>query len=135
MPTRAAGSMSIGGLSTATGVNAETIRYYERTRLLPAPPRSAGGRRLYGPEDVARLAFVRRARALGFSLDEVRRLLQLSEGGGRSCPEARALALAHLAEVRAKIADLKRMEATLAQAAAACGEGADACPVIEALNG
>lgn len=133
--TTQAGTMSIGGLSAATGVNAETIRYYERTRLLPSPPRSEGGRRVYGPADVARLRFVRRARALGFPLGEVRRLLDLSEGGGRSCEEARAMALAHLAEVRAKIADLRRMEATLAEAAAACGEGASDCPVIEALSG
>ena len=126
--------MTIGGLSAATGVNVETIRYYERTRLLPAPPRSPGGRRLYGRADVARLRFVRRSRLLGFTLDEIRRLLALSEGGSRSCAEVRTLALAHLAEVRARIADLRRMEATLAEAASRCGEGEGACPVIEALG-
>lgn len=130
-----AAKAGIGELSRRTGVNIETIRYYERIGMLPPPPRSSGGRRVYGPEHVARLRFVRRARELGFTLDEVRRLLELAEGGSRSCEEVQAVALDHLERVRAKIADLRRMEATLDAFAARCSENETPdCPIIEALS-
>jgi MerR family mercuric resistance operon transcriptional regulator len=99
--------MRIGGLSRRTGCNVETIRYYERIGLLPAPPRR-GRYRCYGPEDVGRLGFLRRARELGFTLDEVRALLDLAAGGQSSCAAAREIAAAHLREVRARISDLRR---------------------------
>jgi MerR family mercuric resistance operon transcriptional regulator len=127
--------ITIGALAAETGAHLETIRYYERVGVLPAPPRSAAGRRLYGGEHVARLRFVRRARELGFTLDEVRRLLALAEGGGRSCEEVEALAREHLARVREKIADLRRMEETLAHTADRCSAGVASCPIIEALDG
>lgn len=123
----------IGELSRQTGNNIETIRYYERIGLVPAPPRR-GRYRSYSPEDVGRLRFVWRARRLGFTLDEVRALLRLANGGRTSCREVSSLAAAHLADVKAKIADLRRMERALADAVRACDTGkAPACPLIESL--
>ena len=83
-------ALSIGELSRRTRVNIETIRYYERIKMLPAPPRTANGRRVYGPGDRRTLAFIRRARELGFTLGEIRALLALSGGGAQeACPEVR----------------------------------------------
>ena len=129
-------SFSIGELSRRTGVNIETIRYYERVRILPAPPRTANGRRVYGPAESRTLTFVRRARELGFTLDEIRTMLALSaEDGGGTCPEVRAVAARHLAEIRSKIADLRAMEQVLAETVALCDTGKlSGCPVIETLS-
>jgi MerR family transcriptional regulator, mercuric resistance operon regulatory protein len=127
-------TIPIGELSRRTGCNIETIRYYERIGLMPEPPRR-GRYRSYGPEDVGRLGFVRRARELGFTLDEVRVLLGLAAGGQTSCAEARDLAAAHLQDVRARIADLRRMERVLAETVRACDAGADSCcPLIATLS-
>ena len=128
--------LSIGALSQRTGVNIETIRYYERIRMLPAPPRTASGRRVYGPVETQTLAFIRRARALGFTLDEIRALLALSAQDGRgACAEVRELAVGHLEEVRAKIADLSAMERVLADAVRRCDAGeAPGCPLIDTLS-
>ena len=91
--------MQIGELSKRTGYNIETIRYYERIALLPAPARSAARYRVYGAGDVRRLVFVRRARELGFTLDAVRALLALSDDdGSAACAQVRRLAASHLAE-------------------------------------
>ena len=126
-------AIQIGELSRRTGCNIETIRYYERIGLMPAPPRR-GRYRSYGGEDVGRLGFVRRARELGFTLDEVRALLGLAGGGQASCGEVRTLAASHLADVRARIADLKRMERVLTRSVRACDAGQDpGCPLIESL--
>lgn len=126
-------AIPIGELSRRTGCNIETIRYYERIGLMPTPARR-GRYRSYGADEVARLGFVRRARELGFTLDEVRALLGLAAGGGGACAEVRDLAAAHLKDVRARIADLKRMERVLADSVRACEAGQDAgCPVIETL--
>lgn len=126
--------IAIGELSRRTGCNIETIRYYERIGLLPAPARR-GRYRLYGAEDVGRLAFVRRARELGFTLEEVRALLALAAGGEGVCAEARELAASHLADVRARIADLRAMEGVLAEAVRRCDTGeAPGCPLIGALS-
>ena len=125
--------IAIGELSRQTGNNIETIRYYERIGLVPAPPRQ-GRYRSYGTEDVGRLRFVWRARRLGFTLDEVRALLRLAKGGQKSCSAARSLAAAHLADVKAKIADLRRMERVLADTVRACDSGnLPVCPLIESL--
>ena len=127
-------AIPIGELSRRTGCNIETIRYYERIGLMPAPPRR-GRYRSYGAADVGRLGFVRRARELGFTLDEVRALLGLAAGGHASCAEVRNLAASHLKDVRARIADLKRMERVLADSVRACDAGQDpGCPLIEALR-
>ena len=126
-------AIQIGELSRRTGCLIETIRYYERIGLMPAPPRR-GRYRSYGSGDVDRLGFVRRARELGFTLDEVRALLGLAAGGDASCAEVRDLAAVHLKDVRARIADLRRMERVLADSVRACEGGEKAgCPLIETL--
>jgi MerR family mercuric resistance operon transcriptional regulator len=128
------GRIAIGGLSKHTGTNIETIRYYERVGLLPAPARSSGGYRLFGTDHLKRLNFIRRARALGFSIGEVRTLLRLADERERPCAEVRVVADAHLKDVRAKITDLRRMERVLKATVARCASGRRAhCPVIEAL--
>lgn len=125
----------IGELSRRTGCNVETIRYYERIGLMPAPPRR-GRYRSYGPDEVGRLGFVRRARELGFTLDEVRALLGLAAGGQQSCADARDIAAGHLKDVRTRMADLRRMEHVLAETVRACAAGDDiGCPLIAALSG
>src|SRR5437660_979588 len=128
-------TFSIGELSRRTGVNTETIRYYERVRLVPPPPRTASGRRVYGPADSRALTFVRRARELGFTLDEIRTMLALSaEGDGRTCAEVREIAARHLAEMRAKITDLRAMEQIMVETVQLCDAGdLPGCPLIDAL--
>ena len=126
--------LAIGALSRRTGCPIETVRYYERIGLLPRPARTAGGYRVYGEDVVRRLAFVLRARALGFSLPEVRTLLGLAEGREPSCAAVRDLAAAHLAEIRHKIDDLRRLGRILTDMVEACDEGRlPDCPLIEAL--
>jgi MerR family mercuric resistance operon transcriptional regulator len=126
---------TIGTLSEGTGVNIETIRYYERIGLLPAPPRSAGRHRLYGEPHRQRLVFIRRARELGFSLEEVRALLGLGGGHGLTCGEVRALTQHHIAAIRDKVRDLKRLEHTLSDLATQCrADEVPACPILDALN-
>jgi MerR family mercuric resistance operon transcriptional regulator len=121
-------------LSTRAGVNIETVRYYERIGLLPAPPRTEGGHRSYGEPYVKRLTFVRRARELGFTLEEIRMLLVLADERKPSCIKARSLAITHLADVRQKIADLERIERVLAQTVALCAESdRPGCALLEAL--
>lgn len=126
--------IAIGEFSRRTGGNIETIRYYERIGLLPLPDRQGRFRR-YGTADVARLVFIRRARELGFTLDEVRALLALSETDGKAlCADVRDIAARHLLDVRAKIKDLKAMERTLADAVHRCDAGeVPGCPMIDAL--
>ena len=129
-------ALSIGELSRLTGVNIETIRYYERINMMPHPPRTASGRRVYGEVETRTLSFIRRARELGFTLDEIRALLALSaEQGKEVCADVRHLAANHLGDVRSKIADLRAMERVLADAVRRCGEGGSArCPLIDALS-
>ncbi len=128
------GTFSIGALSGRSGVNVETIRYYERIGLLPSPPRTEGGHRLYRGEHLKRLAFIRRSRELGFSIDEIRALLDLVDSGEYTCGEVKSMTDAHLENVRRKIADLRRLERTLAGISSQCEGGAvPECPVIDAL--
>jgi len=126
----------IGELSRRAACNIETIRYYERVGLLPRPSRSASRYRLYDSGDVNRLTFVRRARELGFTLNEVRALLALSADQTEdTCSEVRQVAARHLADIRAKIADLGAMERVLADAVRRCDAGElSGCPVIDALS-
>lgn len=124
----------IGDLSKRTKVNIETIRYYERIGVLPPPPRTGGGHRAYGQDHLKRLNFVRRSRELGFSLDEVRQMLRLVDGGDVTCEQVREMTLEHLEDVRTKITDLRRMERTLKVTAALCtGDKVPDCPIIDAL--
>lgn len=134
-PTRSGGPLiPIGALAARTHCNIETIRFYEKIGVLGKPARTEGGHRAYGRAHVERLTFVRRARELGFTLNEVRALLRLAEAANVSCAEAKDLAAAHLTEVKAKIADLRAMQAALSSLIAKCdtGSGTD-CPLIEAL--
>jgi len=127
-------AIPIGALSKRTRVNIETIRYYERSGVLPPPPRTQGGHRAYDEDHLKRLNFVRRSRELGFSLDEVRQMLGLVDGGDATCDQVRHMTLEHLADVKAKIADLRRMERTLKDTAARCaGDQTPDCPIIDAL--
>ena len=129
-------ALSIGALSKQSGVNIETIRYYEKIGVIPAPARSAGGYRMYAPEHLRRLGFVRRGRQLGFSLDDLRSLLKLVDGHACTCAEVHTLTLQHLSEVRHKISDLRRLERVLSGVVAQCTEDqALECPVIDALFG
>lgn len=121
-------------LARRTGANLETVRYYEKVGLLPAPPRTASGYRSYDGAHERRLQFVLRARELGFSLEEVRALLRLVDERDQPCAEASRLAAIHLSDVRAKIADLRRMQRVLKDVVAECGDGSRPdCPLIETL--
>src|SRR5260370_11047177 len=95
----------IGELSRRTGVNIETIRYYEKIKMLRAPPRTVGGHRVYGPTETRVLAFIRRARELGFSIDEIRALLDLGGPAHASCKEGPKIPTQHLQHIRSKISD------------------------------
>ena len=101
-------SITIGKLSQATAVNVETIRYYERIGLLAAPLRTSSGYRSYTAQDVARLRFIKRGRELGFSLEEIRTLVELADQPGHACSDVDRLVQTHLVEVRQRIADLQR---------------------------
>ncbi|NIR30897.1 MAG: helix-turn-helix domain-containing protein [Gammaproteobacteria bacterium] len=128
------GRFSIGALSGRSGVNVETIRYYERTGLLPNPPRTEGGHRLYGVEQLKRLAFIRRSRELGFSIEEIRALLDLVDSGDYACGQVKSMTDRHLESVRSKMADLRKLEKTLANVSAQCAGGAvPECPIIDTL--
>jgi MerR family transcriptional regulator, mercuric resistance operon regulatory protein len=127
--------LTIGKLSQLTGVNIETIRYYEKVKVLPQPSRTQSGRRVYGPMERRILAFVRRSRELGFSLDEVRALLKLGGPDKASCREVRVIAAHHLDGIRAKIGDLRKLERLLAKTVAQCtGSATPDCPVLDILD-
>lgn len=122
-------------LARRTGCNLETIRYYEKIGMMPEPPRTASGYRVYDERHVARLRFILRSRELGFAIEEIRGLLGLVDGGTQTCAEVKERTERHLADVRAKIDDLKRIERVLAATAAQCsGEQVPECPVLEALE-
>jgi len=127
--------LTIGKLSQLTGVNIETIRYYEKIKVVPTPLRTENGRRVYGPMERRILAFVRRSRELGFSLDEVRALLRLGGPEKASCREVHRIAAHHLDDIRAKISDLRKLERLLAKTVAQCtGTTAPECPVLDILD-
>ena len=126
--------MSIGKLAEAAGVNIETIRYYQRRGLLDEPPKPLVGYRCYLPEQVKRLRFIKRAQALGFTLDEVGALLTLD--AACSCSETRALAVRKLALIEQKMADLAAMQQVLGGLVRQCDAsgGGATCPIIDALD-
>lgn len=125
----------IGAMAERTRVNIETIRYYERVGLLPHPARTEGRRRTYDERDVRRLDFIRRGRELGFSLADVRTLLELADRGAVACAETKDMTVRHLADVRGKIKSLKRLERALKKMTDACHPGAQrSCPVLDALG-
>lgn len=127
--------LGIGELSKLTGVKIETIRYYEQQKLLADPPRTEGGHRCYNEDHLKRLTFIRRSRQLGFTMEEIRELLILVEGGMYTCGEVKALTMEHAKSVREKIDDLTRMEATLLDIASRCsGDAVPECPILDALS-
>ena len=128
-------NLPIGELSKRSGVNIETIRYYERVKMLAPPPRTASGRRVYDSTALRVLVFIRRSRELGFSLDEIRALLRLGGPEKASCREVRDIAAHHLEDIRAKLGDLKKLERLLAKTVARCsGKTAPDCPVLDILD-
>jgi MerR family mercuric resistance operon transcriptional regulator len=126
--------LSRGDVAALAGCNIETVRYYEQVGLLPAPARTASGHRVYESGLVRRLLFIRRARALGFALDEIRELLRLVDGGSYTCAQVERLARSQITEIRSKIADLQKLAAVLRTMAAQCSGGnVPECPIIDAL--
>lgn len=124
---------AIGDAARKSGVNIETIRYYEREGVVPPAGRSTSGRRLYGSDDISRLRFVKRCRDLGFSLADIKSLLSLSVGTQSTCDEARTIGEGNLALVRNKIADLCRMETALEELVRHCKSGRLDCPMLAEL--
>lgn len=128
------GPYATGELATLSGVNIENIRYFERIGLIPKAARMASRHRRFDAEHLRRLIFIRRARDMGFSQDEVRTLIALSDGRPNSCAGVKAVAEANLRVIRDRIARLKRLERLLAETSAKCaGNKAPACPLIEVL--
>lgn len=125
---------TIGVLSRESGVNLETIRYYERIGLIPAPPRSSSGYRRYDEDALKRLRFIRRGRELGFGVEAIKTLLQLANHPEQPCHQADQLAKTHLAEVEAKIDDLLAMRDVLRQLTACKSQSAEHCRLIETLD-
>lgn len=126
---------SIGDLAAATGTKTETIRWYERVGLLPAPARQGRGNyRMYGKEHLDRLSFLRRARDLGFNLEQVRALLDLADQKDQDCAAVSVIARAHLEAIERKLADLKVLREELRRVVGECQHGRiDECRIIEAL--
>ena len=134
MDFSAARALAIGEMSRKTGVNIETIRYYERIGVMPEPVRTEGGHRAYDAEQLKRLFFIKRSRELGFSLGEIRALLDLVGSGNYSCSEVHSMTVSHLATVRKKLADLRRLERVLKEMTAQCSRGdVPECPIIDTL--
>lgn len=129
-----AANLTIGAVADAAGVNVETIRFYQRKGLLPEPEKPYGSIRRYARAEVARVGFIKAAQRLGFSLDEIAGLLTLDDG--THCDEARDLAEQKLADVRAKLADLRRIESVLAAVVRDCcaTRGRVSCPLISTLQ-
>ena len=126
--------MKIGQLSEQANCKSETIRYYERIGLLPEPGRSDGGYRNYNKDHLKRLVFIRRSRELGFTIEEIRTLLNLVDGGNYTCSDVKAITMEHVETIRQKIADLKKLEKTLSHIASLCSDAATPeCPIIDAL--
>ena len=127
-------TMSIGALAKATGTKVETVRWYEQVGLLPAPTRTSGNYRAYDAAHLGRLSFIRRARDLGFSLDQIRALLDIAGQQDRSCEAVDVIAREHLDEVDRKIADLQALRRELNALIGQCRHGRVAeCRIIEAL--
>ena len=127
-------ALTIGGLSRRTGVKVPTIRYYESIGLLPAPLRSGSNRRLYGLATVERLRFIRHARELGFGVESIRQLLELSDQPERSCAAADAIARRHLAEINSRLKRLGALKREVQRMIDECAQGRIAeCRVIDVL--
>lgn len=124
---------TIGKASEQSGVNIETIRYYEREGIVPKPGRSTGGRRLYSTDEIAKLRFVRRCRDLGFPISIIQTFLSLTATDDRSCGEVKTLAEDHLVEINSKIENLIRLREALLSLSKNCEDGIATCPMLDAL--
>ena len=126
----------IGQLATQTGVNVQTVRYYERRGIVIPPARSRSGYRIYGDDDVRRIRFIKQAQELGFSLDEIADLLTLRVEKRRSCAAVERRARLRIADVQRKIQDLRRIQRVLEHLASACSseEPTGGCPILDALE-
>src|SRR5581483_371702 len=124
---------TIGRLAATAGVNVETVRYYQRIRLMPVPKKAPGGIRRYDAPELSRLRFIKTAQGLGFTLEEIADLVKLDDG--THCTEAHDIAANKLAAVRARLRDLKRIEQVLSRLVRRCetGRGAIRCPLIDSL--
>ena len=125
--------LAIGEASKRSGVGIETIRYYEREGVIPRPQRTNSGRRTYADRDIAQLRFVKRCRDLGFPIRDSKSLLALTDGSQSNCSLAGSIAQNHLDDVKAKIKDLRRMEAALVQMTKQCSFENEKCPVLDQL--
>lgn len=127
--------VNIGQASSASGVSAKMIRYYESIDLVQPAGRSGNGYRTYGHGDVSVLRFIHQARSLGFPIEQIRRLLALRRDEGRASADVKAVAAQHIAELDAKIAELVEMRDSLASLAEQCvGDTQSACPILEGMN-
>jgi len=134
--TVSGGVLKRGALAKQLGCNLETIRYYENIGIMPEPMRTGSGHRLYGQKEQERLRFILRCRELGFSIEELRRLLSMVDSDGYTCGEVYALTKEYLQSVSDKISDLRKLERTLKSISKECAGGdAPNCPIIEALYG
>ena len=125
---------AIGEMSRHTGVNIETIRYYERIEIMPQPDRTEGGNRQYNHDQLKRLSFIKRCRELGFSLSEIRALLEMADRDDFTCSEVHQMTMSHLTTVRQKLNDLKGLERSLKKMVAECNQGdVPECPIIDTL--
>lgn len=129
-------SYTIGQLARLSDTGVETIRYYERTGLVDAPPRRASGYREYSQDAVVRLRFIRRAKSLGFSLKDIKQLLELRVVPGATCADVRERGVAKIADVRSKLKLLRQIEGSLVRLVEACDGKAptSACPILDALT-
>ncbi len=127
--------LSIGTLAKRTGTKVQTVRYYEQIGLLPEPERTEGGQRRYGADDLTRLAFIRQGRQLGFTLDAIRELLDLSDNPKRSCSEVDLIARRQLRDVEHRITRLEALQGELTRMLDECSRGTVAeCRVLDALR-
>lgn len=124
---------AIGEAARRSGIHIETIRYYEREGIVPAPVRTAGGRRAYTETDIGLLIFVKRCRDLGFPISDIRALQALRDASDEQCGEVRTIAMHHLQDVRDRIADLQSLELSLASLVAECDGGRVECPALTEL--
>ena len=128
-------NLTIGDLARRTGVKVPTIRYYEQIGLLAAAPRTEGGQRRYGEDELKRLAFIRHARDLAFDVEDIRQFLALTETPQRSCHEADSIALRHLAEIEARIRSLQSLRDELRRMVEECGHGRICeCRILEVIG-
>jgi Hg(II)-responsive transcriptional regulator len=128
--------MRTGEVAAEAGVNVQTLRYYERRGLLPKPARRESGYRVYGPDAVRRVRFIKRAQELGFALSEAESLLELAAGGPAGCDAARAVAEAKISELDRRIADLQAMRNSLRRLAETCARPRHEreCPLVHAID-